>query len=60
MKVKAFAHITGGGLLENIARILPSELTVSIDASKWDVPAVFGWLADKVKNETLVTLLLET
>ncbi|CAG2225295.1 GART [Mytilus edulis] len=47
MKVKAFAHITGGGLVENVARVLPSDLTASIDANKWNIPAVFGWLADK-------------
>ncbi|XP_071119919.1 trifunctional purine biosynthetic protein adenosine-3-like isoform X3 [Mytilus edulis] len=47
MKVKAFAHITGGGLTENVARVLPSELAASIDANKWNIPAVFGWLADK-------------
>ena len=52
MKVKAFAHITGGGLLENVSRILPSELAALIDASKWNVPAVFGWLADKVSSIT--------
>ncbi|VDI62840.1 phosphoribosylformylglycinamidine cyclo-ligase, partial [Mytilus galloprovincialis] len=47
MKVKAFAHITGGGLTENVARVLPSDLAASIDANKWKIPAVFGWLADK-------------
>jgi phosphoribosylaminoimidazole (AIR) synthetase len=44
-KVKAMAHITGGGLIENIPRILPKGFEVQIDATKWTVPSVFGWLA---------------
>ncbi len=43
--VNGFAHITGGGLLENIPRALPSGLTAVIDAKAWPLPAVFGWLA---------------
>jgi phosphoribosylformylglycinamidine cyclo-ligase len=43
--VKALAHITGGGLVDNLPRILPSELTARIDLARVDVPPVFGWLA---------------
>lgn len=43
--VKGFAHITGGGLTENIPRILPENIAVSLNAKKWKIPSVFGWLA---------------
>jgi phosphoribosylformylglycinamidine cyclo-ligase len=43
--VKAFAHITGGGLVENLPRVLPSDLAAVIDATAWELPAVFCWLA---------------
>ena len=42
--VHALAHITGGGLLENVPRVLPKGTSVEIDAASWRLPPVFGWL----------------
>jgi phosphoribosylformylglycinamidine cyclo-ligase len=42
--VKGLAHITGGGLSENLPRILPAGLAAHIDLGAWKAPAVFGWL----------------
>jgi phosphoribosylformylglycinamidine cyclo-ligase len=39
------AHITGGGLTENLPRILPAGLGATIDLDAWPLPPVFGWLA---------------
>jgi phosphoribosylformylglycinamidine cyclo-ligase len=44
VEIRGLAHITGGGLLENIPRILPAGTAVEIDSSKWDVPPLFGFL----------------
>jgi phosphoribosylformylglycinamidine cyclo-ligase len=44
-KVKAFAHITGGGFTENIPRVLPNNLAVEVDCASWQMPPVFKWLA---------------
>lgn len=51
--VHALSHITGGGLLENIPRVLPDDLAAHIDINSWQRPAVFDWLqAQGNVNET--------
>ena len=42
--IHAMAHITGGGLTENLPRVLPEQLSAQIDLSTWAFPAVFDWL----------------
>jgi phosphoribosylformylglycinamidine cyclo-ligase len=42
--VRGFAHITGGGLLDNIPRVIPGGLEVVLNSHAWERPAVFGWL----------------
>jgi phosphoribosylamine--glycine ligase/phosphoribosylformylglycinamidine cyclo-ligase len=42
--VKAMAHITGGGLLENIPRVIPDSVKVKLDASQWPLLPVFKWM----------------
>jgi phosphoribosylformylglycinamidine cyclo-ligase len=42
--VKALAHITGGGLSENLPRVLPDGIAAHVDLGAWQAPGVFGWL----------------
>lgn len=42
---RGFAHITGGGLSENIPRVLPENVNAQVDLDSWPLPPVFGWLA---------------
>ncbi|RLN20830.1 hypothetical protein BBJ28_00001015 [Nothophytophthora sp. Chile5] len=42
--INALAHITGGGLLENIPRVLNKDMAVDIDCASWPLPPVFKWL----------------
>ena len=44
--VHALAHITGGGLTENLPRVLPDDLGAQIDLDSWELPGVFKWMAD--------------
>lgn len=45
--IKGMAHITGGGLTENIPRMLPKHLSARVDVGSWTVPKVLKWLKEK-------------
>ena len=49
--VKALAHVTGGGILGNLARVLPDGLESRIDWNAWERPPVFAWLAEQGVDE---------
>lgn len=49
--LQAAAHITGGGLTENLPRVLPEGLGAKIDLGAWALPPVFGWLAEAGRLE---------
>jgi phosphoribosylformylglycinamidine cyclo-ligase len=46
-RLKAIAHITGGGLTENVPRVLPRGMAARIDPSTWEPLPVFGWLQEQ-------------
>ena len=52
VKVKALSHITGGGLLENLPRVLPDSCNAQIDTTSWQWPEVFQWLQSQGNVET--------
>jgi phosphoribosylformylglycinamidine cyclo-ligase len=54
-KIKGMAHITGGGLIDNIPRVLPEGVSAEIDLGTWTVPPLFGLLASaaRIKDEEL-------
>ncbi len=48
-EIKGAAHITGGGFIENIPRIIPKGLGADINIGSWDMPPVFEFIVDKAK-----------
>ena len=51
--VRGLAHVTGGGILGNLSRVLPEGLRAEIDWDAWERPPVFGWLARHVDEDEL-------
>jgi len=45
--IDGLAHITGGGISENIVRVIPDHLGLEIDLSAWEFPAVFNWMQSR-------------
>jgi phosphoribosylformylglycinamidine cyclo-ligase len=52
-RARAFAHVTGGGILGNLERVLPAGRTAEIDWGSWERPPVFDWLARHVEEDEL-------
>ena len=49
--VRALAHVTGGGILGNLSRVLPEGVQAQIEWDSWERPRVFGWLAERGVEE---------
>jgi phosphoribosylformylglycinamidine cyclo-ligase len=52
-RAKAFAHVTGGGILANLQRVLPPGRTAELEWDAWERPPVFHWLARHVEEDEL-------
>jgi phosphoribosylformylglycinamidine cyclo-ligase len=59
VRIKGMAHITGGGLIENVPRVLPENVQAAIDRSTWQRPAIFEWLqrAGRVADSEMFRVL---
>ena len=53
LPVHAISHITGGGLLENIPRVLPKHLAANLDQNSWELPQIFKWLQSEGNIDTM-------
>ena len=47
LQINAIAHITGGGLIENMPRVIPDKMKANIELKSWQQPAIFSWLQDQ-------------
>ena len=52
-RAKAFAHVTGGGIAGNLARVVPDGLRAELDWDAWQRPPVFAWLGRHVDEDEL-------
>lgn len=46
LDIHGMAHITGGGLVENLPRCLPEEMSIDIQKKSWEIPPIFRWIAE--------------
>ena len=46
LEIHGMAHITGGGLPENLPRCLPKGMSINIDRSNWEIPPIFRWISE--------------
>jgi phosphoribosylformylglycinamidine cyclo-ligase len=53
LPVHAISHITGGGILENIPRVLPKHLAANLDQNSWELPQIFKWLQSEGNIDTM-------
>ena len=49
VRVHAIAHITGGGLIDNLPRVLPPHTQALIESQSWEIPDIFQWLEEQGK-----------
>ncbi|MCX7193794.1 MAG: AIR synthase-related protein, partial [Proteobacteria bacterium] len=47
LTIKGMAHITGGGITENVPRVLPADVVADIDSKSWELPKLFKWLREQ-------------
>jgi phosphoribosylformylglycinamidine cyclo-ligase len=47
LTIKGMAHITGGGITENVPRVLPKNVVADIDSQSWQMPKLFHWLREQ-------------
>jgi phosphoribosylformylglycinamidine cyclo-ligase len=52
-RAKALAHVTGGGILGNLSRVVPDGLAIELDWDAWQRPPVFAWLARHVEEDEM-------
>ena len=52
LQINSISHITGGGLTENIPRVIPEELQAVVDVKSWRRPAIFSWIQDQGNIDT--------
>ncbi len=45
--IKSISHITGGGLIDNLPRTIPKNLSAIIDTNTWEIPSIFNWISEK-------------